>query len=51
MTSFVDVALIEVEIVLDSFKVVIESLDNKFFVDGVSFKKRLRVVLVKEESS
>ena len=51
MTSFVDVALIEVEIVLNSFKVVIESLNSEFFVNELSFNKRLKVISIKRESS
>ena len=51
MASSVDVTLIEVEVVLDSSKVVIKSLDSEFFVNELSFEKRLRVIFVKEESS
>ena len=51
MIFFVDVALIEVEIISKGFfKVVIESFDNKFVVDEFFFEKRLKVVLIKEES-
>ena len=52
MTSFVDVALIKIEVVLKvSFKVVIESLNNEFIINEFSFKERLEVILIKEKSS
>ena len=51
MIFFVDVALIEIEIISkDSFEIVIESLDNEFVVDEFLFEERLRVVSIKEES-
>ena len=51
MVSFVDVALIKIEIISkDFFKIVIESLDNEFVIDEFFFEKRLEVVLIKEES-
>ena len=51
MIFFVDVALIKIEIISkDFFEIVIESLDNEFVIDEFFFKKRLEVVLIKEES-
>ena len=51
MVSFVDVALIKIEIILKkNFKIVIESLDNEFVINGFFFEKRLKVVFVKEKS-
>ena len=51
MIFFVDVALIKVEIISkNSFKIVIESLDNEFVVDEFFFEKRLRVVSIEEGS-
>ena len=48
MISFVDVALIKIEIISkDSFKIVIENFDNEFVVDGFFFEERLKVVFVK----
>ena len=46
-----DVVLIEMKIFSKGFfKIVFESFNNEFIVDGFFFEKRLKIVFVKEES-